>query len=112
MHGLPYVNRRVKTYSLMLPLKGKGMMTVDCKKLWRQVILRSLGAVVVGWAVVSAFVALLSLYGFSPDAVPVIAATQSPKFPENEQMLDDTAAQLARDGAALSKIEPAAGKSK
>ena len=54
----------------MLPLKGKGMMTGDCKKLWRQVILRSIGAVFVGWAVVTAFVVLLSLYGMSPDAVP------------------------------------------
>lgn len=84
-------------------------MTADGKKLWRQVILRSIAAVFVGWAVVSAFVALLYFYGMSPDAVHITTAAQPPKFPENEQMLDAQAEQLAHDGAALSTVEPAAG---
>ena len=91
-----------------MPLKGKENMTSHAKKTWGSVILRSLGAVIVGIGVVSAFVVLLSLYGASTESAPV-TATQSIKFPENEKMLDDAAAQLAREGAKLSNIEPAAG---
>ena len=85
-------------------------MTADCKKLWRQVILRGIGTVAFSWAAVSALVLLLSLYGVSPEGTPIIPTTlQVVKFPENEQMLNETTARLARDGAALSKIEPASG---
>jgi hypothetical protein len=96
----------------MLPLKGKEKMTVDGKKRWKQVVLRSVGAIFFGWAVVSALVLLLSLYGLSPDAAPV-TALPSPKlmavkFPDNEKMLNDTAAQLAHEGAVLSTVEPSA----
>ena len=83
-------------------------MTSGVKKTWARVALRSIAAVVVGISVVSAFVVLLSLYGASTETKPV-TAVQSIKFPENEKMLDDTAAQLAREGAKLSNIEPAAG---
>ncbi len=93
----------------MLPLKGKETMTAGGKKRWMSLMLRSFGAVFLGWCVVSAFVVLLTLYGTSPDVVPVTTARSSLKFPENEQMLNAAAAQLARDGATLSKVEPAAG---
>ena len=84
-------------------------MTAECKKLWRQVILRGIGTVVFSWAAVSAVVLLLSTYGVTPDASPITSSIQTVKFPENEQMLNEATARLARDGAALSKIEPASG---
>jgi len=84
-------------------------MTPDCKKLWRKTVLRGIGAFFFGWSVVTACVVLLSIYGVSPE-ITSVTATQSLPFPENEQMLNAAAAQLAREGAALSKVEPAAGK--
>ena len=84
-------------------------MTADGKKLWRQVILRGIGTVVFSWAAVSAVVFLLSMYGVAPEVSPITSSIQTVKFPENEQMLNETTARLARDGAALSKIEPASG---
>jgi hypothetical protein len=89
-------------------------MTPDCKQLWRKVILRGIGAVVFGWAVVSVFVFSLAHdgVGVSPETARAVTATLPPlKFPENEEMLNAAAAQLAREGAALSKVEPAAGES-
>ena len=83
-------------------------MTAGTKRLWGRITLRSIGAIFVGTAVVAAFVMLLSFYGSSQDNVSVITA-QSLKFPENEIMLDTLSTQLAREGAALSGIEPAAG---
>ena len=88
-------------------------MTHQDVKLWRKIILRGIGAVFSGWAVVSVFVVLLSVYGFSPDNIPLkTTAIKAVKFPENEQMLNETAARLAREGEALSKIAPAAGTAK
>jgi len=85
-------------------------MTPDCKKRWRQCILRGFGAVFFGWAVICAFVVLISSYGVSDHIhVKKTTAIQTVKFPENEQMLDEMTAQLAREGQALSKMEPAAG---
>lgn len=94
-------------------------------KILNHLTLRCIYAVCIGVAVVTAFVALLSLYGADPasnrhgadsalnvhGAGPAVhAAVKSMAFPENEAMLDAVADQLAREGAALSGIEPAAGK--
>lgn len=84
-------------------------MTHHDVNLWRKVILRGVSAVFFGWAVVSVLVALLSIYGFS-DNVPLrTTAIKAVNFPENEQMLNETAARLAKEGEALSRIKPAAG---
>jgi hypothetical protein len=88
-------------------------MSNGVKKRWdrlivRKVTLRTLGALAAGLGIVYVFVTLLSLYGTSSDSLPLLAS-QPAKFPENEQALDDMAAELARQGAALSKVEPAAG---
>ena len=91
-------------------------MTVGSNKIWRSVILRSIGAMFIGIGIVSAFVVLLSLYGVSQENTPPVTAQSQKslilKFPENEQMLDDLSAQLAREGIALSNVEPAAGDKK
>lgn len=85
-------------------------------KILNHLTLRCVYAVCIGVAVVTAFVALLSLYGADSalnvhGAGPAVhAAVKSMAFPENEEMLDAVADQLAREGAALSGIEPAAGK--
>ncbi len=83
-------------------------MTLGVKKIWVGVIWRSISAVLAGVGVVAAFVALLSLYGVSPESTRITTA-RSLKFPENEKMLDIMSDQLAHEGAALSEIEPAAG---
>ena len=90
------------------------MTAPNGQKLWRRVILRGIGAVVFGGVVVLAGVALLSGYGISHGHVHHVktATIKAIKFPENEQMLNEMTARLAREGEALSKVEPAAGTSK
>jgi hypothetical protein len=85
-------------------------MNADTKKRWRTVILRSMGAVFLAWAVVMAGVGLLSRYGVASEEAFLPHRAIAIRFPENEKMLNDVTASLARDGAALSKVEPAAGK--
>lgn len=80
------------------------------RKTWVGIILRSFGAVIIGVVAVVAFVSLLSLYGASQEPVVIRAAARPLAFPKNEQMLDALSERLAREGAALSGIEPAAGE--
>lgn len=81
---------------------------------WLDLGLCSFGALLFGTAIVSTFVALLSLYGISPSGEHMhhFTVTRGMKFPDNASSLDDMASQLAKDGAALSRIEPAAGDKK
>jgi len=74
------------------------------------VILRSVGAVCFGWLAVMAGVLLLSRYGVEAEEAFLPHRAIATKFPENEKMLNDVTAKLAKDGAALSKVEPAAGQ--
>ena len=82
-------------------------------KIWGSVILRSLGAILVGISFMAMFVALVSLYGApQEDAIATTAQSLkflSLKFPENEEALDALSARLAHEGTMLSTIEPAAG---
>jgi hypothetical protein len=96
---------------MMVPSKGKESMTATKQSLWRKVILRGIGAVFLGTVTVIAFVSLLCLYGVTPETSRTLNAHVL-KFPANEQAMDDMTAQLAREGAALSKVEPAAGDKK
>jgi len=77
-------------------------------KIFSRLAFCCLGAVFAGVLVVALFSALLSAYGGGQENIAQVA-TRTLKFPENEQMLKDVAAQLARDGETLSKIAPAAG---
>jgi hypothetical protein len=80
-------------------------------KSWRKALLWGLGAPFIGAGIVLAFVTLLSHYGPLPDqSLPLAAARSSITFPESQKDLDALSAQLARKGAALSGIEPAAGE--
>lgn len=78
-------------------------------KIFNRLALRCLCAVFVGTLVVALFSALLSVYGGSHERITK-ATAQALKFPENEQMLKDLSAQLARESETLSKIAPAAGE--
>lgn len=80
-------------------------------KILRRLTFRCIGALAAGVVAVMAFVTLLSLYAEAPQEHPIIKATaaQPLRFPENEQMLNDLAVQLARESKDLSGIEPAAG---
>ena len=78
------------------------------RKISALLILRSLAAVLAGVAIVAVFVALLSLYGEQQEQSTPVTAKVMP-FPENERMLKSMADQLAREGQALSTVEPAAG---
>lgn len=79
------------------------------KKIIGPLTLRCVLSLFAGLVVVTLFAAMLSLYGQSQETVKTVALHQSLKFPENEKMLNDLASQLAREGAALSNIAPAAG---
>ncbi|MBI3441461.1 MAG: hypothetical protein HY052_06630 [Proteobacteria bacterium] len=79
-------------------------------KVFNHLIFRCVGAVLLGAFVVTLFAALLSLYGESHENIPRVTISKTLRFPENEKMLSDVAAQLAREGAALSTIAPAAGE--
>lgn len=79
------------------------------KKIIGPLTLRCLFSLAAGLFVVALFAALLSLYGQDQERLSTVTAQQSLMFPENEKMLDAVASQLARDGAALANIAPAAG---
>ena len=88
------------------------MITPKRSNSWKRLILCSVGALFSGWVLVSCFILSVSVYGISPDYGSSRHAMKALPFPENEQMLNAMTAQLAREGRALSKIEPAAGPTK
>lgn len=78
-------------------------------KLFNRLTFRCLGAVGAGVFVAALFSALLSAHGGGQDHIAPVTTARTLAFPENEKMLKDVSAQLAREGEALSKIAPAAG---
>jgi hypothetical protein len=95
---------------MIMSLKGKEKMTTGLKRLWH-LAYRSFGAVLLGSAFVLFVALILANYGETQETASVVAA-KSIKFPDNEKMLAEQAAELARQGAALSSVEPAAGDKK
>jgi hypothetical protein len=73
-----------------------------------RMMFRCLASVAVGIFVVMSFSGLLSLYGEAAEQ-PIEVSTNAMSFPENEKMLKALSVQLAREGARLAGIMPAAG---
>lgn len=84
-------------------------MTAHARKSWRNVALWGFSALLTGAATMMAFVIILMSSSLSPDA-PLIVAEQNIPFPEDREALDALTDKLARDGAAMAHIEPAAGR--
>ena len=99
-----------------IPPQGKdiveGLQEKDMrKKIFNRVTtFYSLCAVLTGAALMAAFSILLSLYGEAQEPTVQVTTQAAIAFPENEKMLKETADKIAREGAALSTIEPAAGE--
>jgi len=78
--------------------------------IFSRLVFRCICAVSLGVAVMAVFAALLIMYGEAQETYTQVTTARAIKFPENEKMLNDVANQLAREGEALSKVEPAAGQ--
>ena len=79
------------------------------RNILKSAVLRGAVSMALGVAVMAGLVSLLAYYAEAPEHVTKTAFHQL-RFPENEKMLNEMAAELAREnGAALSDIAPAAG---
>jgi hypothetical protein len=70
-------------------------------------VLRCFGAIVAGNVMFAACIALLALFGASPEP-PAHTATQTLSFPQDEEALERMAEALTEEG--LSRLAPAAGE--
>lgn len=92
----------------MTSLPPESPATSLSAKPWFDLLSCAFAALVTGLGVVVAFVGALSVYGSADD---ILHSSRRPgmTFPENTAALQAATDQLARDGAALSRLEPAAG---
>lgn len=87
-------------------------MTSAAKKPWKNIVLYGFSAFVAGGAVVLGLVMVLSSYGVAPEIMPAAPLQATAAFPNSKEALDEMSAELAREGARLSGIAPAAGDKK